>query len=47
MESEKINSQKLVNYKMSFQQRCTPEYTLEWVEKIKHYRLWIRKQIAI
>lgn len=31
--------------KKSFQQRCTPEYTTDWVEKIKISRLWIKELI--
>jgi HEPN domain-containing protein len=33
------------DYKKSFQQRCTSEYTTEWVEKIKINRLWIKELI--
>lgn len=34
------------DYKMSFQKRCTPDFTKEWVEKIKLNREWIKKLIA-
>jgi HEPN domain-containing protein len=34
------------DYKMSFQKRCTPEFTKEWVEKIKLNREWIKKLIT-
>jgi hypothetical protein len=33
------------DYKMSFQQKCTPEYATSWVEKIKYYRQWIKKLV--
>jgi len=33
------------DYKMSFQQKCTPEYTKTWVENIKVNRLWIKELI--
>jgi len=33
------------DYKKSFQKRCTPEFTLEWIGKIKELRLWIIEQI--
>ncbi|HED05293.1 MAG TPA: hypothetical protein ENI61_01255 [Ignavibacteria bacterium] len=33
------------DYKRSFQKKCTPEYTLEWISKIKQLRLWIVEQI--
>ncbi len=33
------------DYKRSFQMRCTPEFTLEWIDKIKEFRLWILEQI--
>ncbi len=34
------------DYKMSFKQRCTPNYTYEWIGKLKDLRLWIKKLIA-
>lgn len=33
------------DYKKSFQSKCTPEFTFEWVDKIKELRLWIIEQI--
>lgn len=33
------------DYKMSFKQRCTPEYTTEWIGKLKSLRLWIKQLI--
>lgn len=33
------------DYKRSFQKRCTPEFTFEWIDKIKKLRLWITEQI--
>ena len=33
------------DYKMSFQLKCTPEYTFEWIENLKINRLWIKKLI--
>ena len=33
------------DYKRSFQKRCTPEFTFEWIDKIKELRLWITEQI--
>lgn len=33
------------DYKMSFQKKCTPEFTSIWIEKIKTNRLWIKEQI--
>jgi HEPN domain-containing protein len=33
------------DYKMSFQQKCTPEYTTTWIENLKMNRLWIKKLI--
>ncbi|HOS83472.1 MAG TPA: HEPN domain-containing protein [Bacteroidales bacterium] len=31
------------DYKMSFQKKCTPEYSNIWVEHIKEYRIWIKE----
>lgn len=31
------------DYKRSFQKKCTPEYTSEWIGKIKEKRQWIKK----
>ncbi len=33
------------DYKMSFQKRCTPDYTKEWVTNLKELRLWIKQLI--
>ncbi|HBG71376.1 MAG: DNA-binding protein [Bacteroidetes bacterium GWF2_43_63] len=33
------------DYKMSFQKKCTPEFTSIWIEKIKINRIWIKEQI--
>lgn len=33
------------DYKKSFQKRCTPKYTFEWIENIKEKRLWIKELI--
>lgn len=33
------------DYKMSFKQRCTPEFTLKWIGKLKELRLWIKQLI--
>ena len=33
------------DFKMSFQQKCTPEFTAEWIEKFKTNRQWIKKLI--
>lgn len=33
------------DYKMSFQKKCTPEYTDTWVDKLKEKRLWIKELI--
>lgn len=35
------------DYKMSFQQKCTPEFTATWVEQIKSNRIWIKELIAL
>ena len=34
------------DYKKSFQKKCTPEYTYEWVNKIKKLKIWITEQIV-
>ena len=34
------------DYKMSFKQRCTPEYTKEWLDKLKMLRKWIKELIS-
>jgi HEPN domain-containing protein len=33
------------DYKMSFQQKCTAEYTTLWIENLKINRQWIKKLI--
>lgn len=33
------------DYKRSFQKKCTPEFTFEWIKKIRKLRLWILEQI--
>ena len=33
------------DYKMSFQQKCTPEFTATWIENLKNNRQWIKKLI--
>jgi len=35
------------DYKMSFKNKCTPEYTSAWIKKIKKIRLWILDMIQI
>jgi len=35
------------DYKRSFQSKCTPEFTFEWIVKIKELRLWILEQIKL
>ncbi|VAW26830.1 hypothetical protein MNBD_BACTEROID06-590 [hydrothermal vent metagenome] len=34
------------DYKLSFKQRCTAEFTSEWIDKLKELRLWIKKLIS-
>jgi HEPN domain-containing protein len=33
------------DYKMSFKNQCTPEYTAEWINKLKELRPWIKTLI--
>lgn len=33
------------DYKMSFKKQCTPEFTTEWIEKIKVLRSWLKTLI--
>jgi HEPN domain-containing protein len=33
------------DYKMGFKQRCTPEFTAEWIDKLKKLRKWIMQLI--
>ena len=35
------------DYKRSFQRNCTPDFTNEWVEKIKELKIWIKEQIEL
>jgi|SRR3972149_7100067 len=30
------------SYKQAFYKKCTPEYSREWIEKIKNLRTWIK-----
>lgn len=34
------------DYKMSFKQQCTPEFTSEWIDKLKELRQWIKTLIS-
>ena len=34
------------DYKMSFQQKCTPEFTNYWIEEIKINIVWIKELIV-
>ncbi len=33
------------DYKMSFQETCTPEFSAIWIEEIKNKRLWIKELV--
>lgn len=33
------------DYKMSFKKQCTPEFTSEWINKLKELRSWIKTLI--
>ena len=33
------------DYKLSFRQKCTPEFTTTWIEDLKINRQWIKKLI--
>ena len=33
------------DYKMSFKQLCTPEFTTEWIDKLNDLRKWIKQLI--
>jgi HEPN domain-containing protein len=33
------------DYKREFYQLCTPEYTKDWIDKIKVIRTWIKKML--
>ena len=34
------------DYKMSFKNQCTPEFTEEWIDKLKDLRTWIKTLIS-
>ena len=34
------------DYKMSFQKKCTQEFTSQWIENLKNNRQWIKKLIV-
>jgi len=33
------------DYKSDFRNICTPEFTIEWIEKIKMLRLWLKEKL--
>ena len=33
------------DYKTSFKRQCTPEFTYEWIEKLKELQIWIKQLI--
>jgi HEPN domain-containing protein len=33
------------DYKQSFRRLCTPEFTLEWMNKISNLRIWMLQQL--
>ncbi len=33
------------DYKKEFYTLCTPEYTMDWIEKIKVIRIWIKEML--
>jgi len=33
------------DYKLEFYKKCTKEYAYEWLEQIKTYRQWIKKEL--
>ena len=35
------------DYKMSFQKKCTPEFTTIWIKQLKDQRLWIKALIRL
>ena len=54
MDKQEFSKEKLIqywlassddDYKMSFQKMCTPEFTAQWIERLKQKRLWIKKLI--
>ena len=34
------------SYKEAFYAKCTPEFTLEWIEKVKSLNLWINQKLS-
>jgi HEPN domain-containing protein len=34
------------DYKMEFHQKCTKEFTTEWIDIIKELRIWIKKELT-
>lgn len=34
------------DYKMSFKKQCTPEFSVEWITKLKELRIWIKTLIS-
>jgi hypothetical protein len=34
------------DYKMSFQKKCTPEFSIKWIAELKNNRLWIKELIS-
>ncbi len=35
------------DYKMSFKQRCTQDFTTEWIDKLKELRQWMKELISL
>lgn len=33
------------DYKMSFKKQCTPDFTIEWIDRLKELRIWIKQLI--
>ncbi len=33
------------DYKMSFNKRCTPDFTEDWINKLKALRTWLHKLV--
>ncbi|MEX2564685.1 MAG: HEPN domain-containing protein [Cyclobacteriaceae bacterium] len=34
------------DYKMSFKNQCTPDFTSEWIDKLANLRIWIKKTLV-
>lgn len=34
------------SYKEAFYKKCTPEFTSEWIDKIKHLQAWIKTKLS-